>query len=98
MAKRLRQAEKRRLRNRAVKTRAKKASTRALAAVDAGDQEQAGAAVREAQRMLDRAAGKGVIHKKATARRKSRLMKKLIAAAPTPAETTEEPAPDDTSE
>jgi len=36
---------------------------------------------------LDKAAGKGVIHKNAAARRKGRLMKKLVTF--TPAEPTE---------
>jgi small subunit ribosomal protein S20 len=37
-------------------------------------------AVREALSALDKAAGKGIIHKNNAARRKSRLMKKLNAA------------------
>ena len=35
--------------------------------------------IREALRTLDKAAGKGIIHKNNAARRKSRLMKKLNA-------------------
>lgn len=86
MAKRLRQSEKRRLRNRAVKTRVKTTSRQALSAISGGDAEEASAATREAVRMLDRAARKGVIHKRAAARRKSRLAKRLNALAPTAAQ------------
>lgn len=38
------------------------------------------AAVREAVSTLDKAAGKGIVHKNNAARRKSRLMKKLTSA------------------
>jgi small subunit ribosomal protein S20 len=38
------------------------------------------ATIREAISSLDKAAGKGIIHKNNAARRKSRLMKKLNAA------------------
>ncbi len=42
-------------------------------------------AVREAISVLDKAAGKGILHKNNAARRKSRLMKKLNAAQASPA-------------
>jgi small subunit ribosomal protein S20 len=63
-------------RNKAVrselKTRTKSASA---AAVEGAD--NAEALAREAQKRLDMAARKGIIHKNAAARRKSRLAKKL---------------------
>lgn len=69
--KRLRQNEKKRLRNMAIKTRIKTETKKALAG---GDGVSAFGAI-------DRAAAKGVIHKNAAARRKSRLAKRLAAAA-----------------
>jgi len=77
--KRNRQNEKRRVRNKAVrselKTRVKVADT-AVAAGDAGAPE----AVKAAQKRIDKAASKGVIHKNAAARRASRLMKRAAKA------------------
>lgn len=64
--KRLRQAAERELRNRIVKTRIKTETKKALGGLE-----------NEAVSMLDRAAAKGVIHKNAAARRKSRLAKRL---------------------
>jgi len=95
MAKRLRQAENRRLRNRAVKTRIKTTGRQALTVIDSGDAQQAPAAVREAVRALDRAATKHVIHRKTAARRKSKLTKHLNAMAPSAAEPQ---APSDDAE
>jgi len=48
-------------------------------AIDTEPQEVADAAVREAICALDKAAGKGVIHKNNAARRKSRLMRNLAS-------------------
>ena len=64
---------KRRERNKAVKSELK---TRVKAASVTGE----GDAVRTAQKRLDKAATKGVIHKNQAARRKSRLMKAAAAA------------------
>jgi small subunit ribosomal protein S20 len=72
------QNEKARLRNKAVrselKTRVKTAVTTAAAT---GGPE----AFRMAVKRIDKAAAKGVIHKNAAARRKSRLAKRIAAAA-----------------
>jgi small subunit ribosomal protein S20 len=62
-------------RNKAVKSELK---TRVKAATATGD----GDAVRLAQKRLDKAATKGVIHKNQAARRKSRLMKAAAQTAP----------------
>ena len=73
--KRNRQNETRRLRNKGVrselKTRVKVANT----AVAAGD-ENADELVKAAQKRIDKAGSKKVIHKNAAARRTSRLMKR----------------------
>jgi small subunit ribosomal protein S20 len=77
-AKRMRQEQKRRLRNRMVKSIVKTNITKARQAIASGvDAEMA---VRAAVSELDRAAKKGVIHRNNAARRKSRLMKQLNAA------------------
>jgi small subunit ribosomal protein S20 len=78
--KRNRQNEKRRVRNKAVRSELK---TRTKAAVTATDEsaDNADELTKAAIRKLDKAASKGVIHKNSAARRKSRLMKRLNAPA-----------------
>ena len=75
--KRVRQNEKRRMRNRIWLTRARSTVKEARIAIDSKDSEASIAAVNTAISSLDQAASKGVIHKRNAARRKSRLMKKL---------------------
>jgi small subunit ribosomal protein S20 len=76
--KRNRQNERRRLRNKAVRSELK---TRVKSAVMVADQgEGAEDALKLAVKRLDKAATKGVIHKNQAARRKSRLMKRLARA------------------
>lgn len=77
--KRIRQNEKRRVRNKADRTRARSTVRSARAALESGDSEAASAAVLLASSELDRAAAKGVIHSKNASRRKGRLMKQLAA-------------------
>jgi small subunit ribosomal protein S20 len=73
--KRNRQNEKRRVRNKGVRSELK---TRVKVAVQAVTDGADGAAdsVKAAQKRIDKAAAKGVIHKNAAARRASRLMKR----------------------
>ncbi len=66
--------EKRRMRNRAVKSELKTATRRVKDAVAAGDGAAAYAAALAACRLMDKAATKGVIHKKQAANRKSGIM------------------------
>ena len=79
--KQIRVAERRRQRNRPIKTRVKNALTKAVTSIagNAGADETS-EAVAEAISQLDRAASKGVIHPNNASRRKSRLMKRLNAA------------------
>ncbi|MCX8062217.1 MAG: 30S ribosomal protein S20 [Anaerolineales bacterium] len=77
--KRIRQNEKRRLRNRYFKGRARTFIKKARLNIQRGSLEQAIEATRLAVSALDKAAEKGVIHKNNAARRKSRLMKRLAA-------------------
>ncbi len=79
--KRVRSNERKRLRNRIVMSRTRTAVTAAHAAITDGDADAAREAARTAQKQLDKAAEKGVMHRNAVARRKSRLMKKLNALA-----------------
>lgn len=75
----IRAAERRRVRNRsiksAVKTYVRKAERGIVAAV-----EDSNALVVQAISKLDKAASKGILHPRNAARRKSRLMKKLNLA------------------
>ncbi len=80
--KRNRQNEKRHARNKAVRSELKTRVKRAITTAEAGD-EQATTAARLAAKRLDKAAAKGIIHKNAAARRKSRLQKRLNAIAAT---------------
>ncbi len=75
--KRIRSNERKRLRNRYWRTRARTAIKKARAFIASGELEQARQATREAARILDRAAVKGVLHPNNAARRKGRLMKRL---------------------
>ena len=76
--KRNRQNETHRLRNRNVRGAARTAVAQARAAVEANEPESK-EAIMKAISALDKAAGKGVIHKNNAARRKGRLMKKLAS-------------------
>jgi small subunit ribosomal protein S20 len=73
--KRNRQNEARHERNKAVRSALKTSTKKARTAVAEGDAEAALAQVREASRELDKAASKGVLHRRTAARRKSRLAK-----------------------
>ncbi len=76
--KRARQSEVRRMRNRVVKTRIKTVVKQVRAA---SSQEAAVQDLRQAQSVIDKAARKGVIHKKTAARKISRLAAQVKQAA-----------------
>lgn len=73
--KRNKQNEKAHERNKAVKTGLKTAVSKFRKAADAGDKEAAVVLGRDANKMLDKAASKGVIHKNQAANRKSAISK-----------------------
>ncbi|MGI6033633.1 MAG: 30S ribosomal protein S20 [Coriobacteriales bacterium] len=73
--KRIKTNEKARMRNRAVKAELKTAVRHVREAVEAGDKETAQTAAKNACRLLDKAASKGVIHKNQAANRKSGVMR-----------------------
>jgi small subunit ribosomal protein S20 len=74
--KRIHVNEKKRLRNKPLRTTARTAVKKAETVVAAGDAETSLEAVKAAISNLDRVASKGVIHPNNAARRKSRLMAK----------------------
>ncbi len=78
-AKRLRQSEKRRLRNRFFRGRARTFIKKARIAMQEGNLEAARQYTQQAISALDKAAEKGILHKNNVARRKSRLVKRLAA-------------------
>ncbi len=77
--KRNKQNEKRRLRNRIGRGRARSFVKKARLVIEEGDLEGARLATRQAISALDKAAEKGILHKNNAARRKGRLMKRLAA-------------------
>lgn len=78
--KRVRVAERKRLRNRIVRSKTRTMVTQVRRAAGAGDVQTAEARLRDAISALDKAAAKGVIHRNSAARRKSRLMHALHKA------------------
>ncbi len=66
-------------RNKAVKTRLKSAVRKFREAAEAGDNENAVTYGRDANKLLDKAAAKGVIHKNQAANRKSAISKKAAS-------------------
>ena len=77
--KRNRTNEKARIRNKAVKSSLKTAVRKVREAVAAGDTVKATELAREANRKLDKAASKGVIHANQAANRKSSIARSVTA-------------------
>lgn len=80
-AKRLRQSEKRRQRNKTWVKQVKKQTRVVTDALKGGDAAAVGTELTAAAKKLDKAAAKGVIHKNKAARMKSRLARKVNAVA-----------------
>ncbi len=77
--KRVRQAIGRRARNMSARSAMRTAIKKLRSALDAGDKDTASQAYKEATPVIDKMAGKGLIHKNTAARYKSRLNKSLQA-------------------
>jgi small subunit ribosomal protein S20 len=77
--KRNKQNEKRRMRNKAVKSSLKTAIRKFNETLATGDADATAVELRAAARKLDQAASKGVIHKNQAANRKSAIAKRLAA-------------------
>ena len=73
--KRIKTAEKARVRNQAVRSELKTYVKKVRIAVENGDAEEAQKVARIANRKLDKAASKGIIHKNQAAERKSGVQK-----------------------
>ncbi len=78
--KRIKQDERNRLRNRARKSVVKTETRKFLDALRGGDTQTAQEVFVIVTKRLDQVAAKGTIHKKAAARKKSRLARRLNAA------------------
>lgn len=78
--KQVRVAERRRLRNKSIRSLCKTNMTKAERLIFSGELELAREAVVAATSSLDKATEKGILHPNNAARRKSRLMKKLNEA------------------
>jgi small subunit ribosomal protein S20 len=79
--KRIRQSVKRTQRNHARKSRMRTFVKKVETAIAGGNKQEAIAALREAQPEMQRAAGKGVVHKNTIARKLSRLSVRVKALA-----------------
>jgi small subunit ribosomal protein S20 len=79
--KRARQAENSRIRNAGQRSNLRTFIKKVIAAVRAGDKEQAQAAFKVAVPVIDSAVNKGIIHKNKAALNKSRLNNRLRAMA-----------------
>ena len=77
--KRIRQTRRRTLRNQTAKSRMRTFIKKVEAAVAGGDKSVAAETLRLAQPEMQRAAGKGVIHKNTVARKLSRLSRRIKA-------------------
>jgi small subunit ribosomal protein S20 len=77
--KRIRQTERRTLRNRARKSRVRTFIRKVEAAIATGNKTEAQLALRAAQPELQRAASKGVLHRNTVARKLSRLSARVKA-------------------
>ncbi len=78
--KRIRSSERRRMRNRVFRSRARTFIKKTKKLIEEGRLEEAKEMARLAISALDKAAEKGIIHKRNAARRKSRLMRSLNQA------------------
>jgi len=80
--KRVTVAERNRVRNRHWKSNMRTARTKVEEAIDAAKPADAATALHMAYSMIDKAVAKGVLHKNAANRRKSRMAKKLASISP----------------
>jgi small subunit ribosomal protein S20 len=80
--KRNRQNERRHERNKAVRSALKTESKKVRTAITDGDADSARRQLLETSRSIDKAAAGGILHKRAAARRKSRLARAVDAVSP----------------
>ena len=82
--KRARQATRRRARNASHRSTVRTYIKKVVAAIDAGDQASAASAFQAAEPIIDRMAGKGILHKNKAARHKRRLAARIRALPSAP--------------
>ena len=75
--KRIRRAQRRTIRNKAVRSQYKTYTTKAFKSMQGDDIEEAEKAVKKAVSVLDKTVRKGILHRNNAARRKSQLVRKL---------------------
>ena len=80
--KRNRQNVTRYARNKSLRSELKTREKHVITAAEAGDAAEAEALLREAQKRIDMAASKGVLHASTAARRKSRLTRRVRSTLP----------------
>lgn len=80
-AKRNRQNEKRRLRNKVLKSEVRTLKKRLLSSIETKAKEEAEAGFKKLSSLLDSCAGKGIFHRNTVARKKSRLQRLLNTLA-----------------
>ena len=78
-AKRLRQSEKSRVRNKDIRSNMKTAIKKVAGACETGDADAASTAARAAVSTIDRACRRGIIKKNSAARKKSSVMRQAAA-------------------
>ncbi|MFP4441839.1 MAG: 30S ribosomal protein S20 [Spirochaetia bacterium] len=78
--KRNRQNEKRRIRNKSIKSEVRTSIKKFHTALAEKNKDQADQYLKDVEKKIDSAAGKGIYHKNNAARKKQRLYKKLHAA------------------
>ncbi len=76
-AKRQRQSERRRLRNRMIRSRIRGSSRRFVEIIRDNKKDESGLQYKELASLIDRAVSKGVYHKNMAARKKSRMYRLL---------------------
>lgn len=76
--KRVRQQKKRTLQNNKVKSQIRYSVKKFLEAVNAADTDKIQVSLKDAIKIIDKAASKGVIHKNVAARKKSTLYKRFL--------------------
>lgn len=80
--KRVRQSEKKRLRNQSIKTKIKTQISKLNTALQSKNMEDAVAILKDTQKVISSAASKNVIHKNAASRKISRITRKVNALQP----------------
>jgi small subunit ribosomal protein S20 len=71
--KRIRQNEKRRARNKGIRTALRSSTKKVRTSAESGNAEVASSELRATARQIDKAVSRGALHKRTAARRKSRL-------------------------